>query len=254
MNDFLLKEKVAIVIGGSKGLGKGIAQGFAKAGAKVIIASRNVKELEAAKNEIEELTEGSCTAMQLDITSVAAISKFVDKVDKEFKRIDILVNSAGINIRKNALDFDESDWDSVMNIQLKYVFFMNKAIAKYMISKQIKGKIINMASLTSVLGFKRMVAYCAAKGGIVQMTKALANEWAEYGINVNAIAPGYYLTEMTEPLLKDENVLNNMIQKIPQKRLGEPKDLVGAALLLASNASEYITGQVIYVDGGWLVE
>lgn len=111
-----------------------------------------------------------------------------------------------------------------------------------------------MASLTSVLGFKRIVVYCAAKGGIVQMTKALANEWAEYGINVNAIAPGYYLTEMTKPLLEDENVLNSMIQKIPQKRLGESKDLVGAAMLLASNASEYITGQVIYVDGGWLIE
>ncbi len=254
MDIFDLKGKVAVVIGGSSGLGKGIAEGLAAAGASVILGGRRLAELDKAASEIREKTNSDVTGISVDITSVEAIYDFVEKVVSAKGHIDILVNSAGLNIRKSALDFEEKDWDNVMDVQLKYVFFMNQAVGKHMIENNIKGKIINIASLTSVLGLKNMMAYCAAKGGIVQMTKALANEWAQYGINVNAIGPGYFETEMTKPLLSDIKVVEAMIEKIPQRRLGVPADLVGAAVLLASEASAYMTGQVIYVDGGWLIE
>lgn len=254
MEQFSLQKKVAVVIGGSKGLGKGIATGLAQAGATVVLGSRNQLELEQAAAEIRLKTNADIIGISVNITSISAIQEFVNEVVKRKGSIDILVNSAGINIRKKAVDVTENDWDTVMDIQLKYVFFMNQAVGKYMINEKIKGKIINVASLTSILAFKGMVAYCSAKAGIVLMTKALANEWAEYGINVNAIGPGYYETEMTKPLFSDPRVLESMIGKIPLQRIGMPKDLTGTAILLASDASAYITGQVIYVDGGWLIE
>ena len=254
MKLFSLEKKVAVVIGGSKGLGKGIAMGLAQAGATVVLGSRNSLELEQASADIGNKTNADVIGISVDITSIKAIEEFVKEVVKVKGSIDILVNSAGINIRKKALDFTEEDWDQVIDTQLKYVFFMNQAVGKYMINEKIKGKIINVASLTSVLGLKGMAAYGSAKAGIVQMTKALANEWAEYGIHVNAIGPGYYETEMTKPLFSDPKVAASMIEKIPLKRIGLPEDLIGTALLLASDASAYITGQVIYVDGGWLIE
>jgi len=254
MELFSLQKKVAVVIGGSKGLGKGIAIGLAQAGATVVLGSRNQLELDQAAADIRKQGYADVIGLSVDITSVEAIQQFVNEIVKNKGRIDILVNSAGINIRKKAVDFTENDWDKVMDIQLKYVFFTNQVVANYMINEKIRGKIINIASLTSVLGFKGMVAYCSAKAGIVQMTKALANEWAEYGINVNAIGPGYYETEMTKKLFSDPKVVESMIGNIPLKRIGMPEDLIGTAVLLASEASTYITGQVIYVDGGWLIE
>lgn len=254
MEIFDLKGKVAVVIGGSSGLGKGIGEGLANAGASVILGGRRQAELNKAVSEIQEKTKADVIGIPVDITSVEAIADFVGKAVTAKGHIDILVNSAGLNSRKSALDFTEKEWDNVMDVQLKYVFFMNQAVGKHMIQNNIKGKIINIASLTSVLGLKNMVAYCAAKGGIIQLTKALANEWAQYGINVNAIGPGYFETEMTKPLLSDKKVVEAMIDKIPLRRLGVPEDLIGAAILLASDASAYMTGQVIYVDGGWLIE
>lgn len=254
MELFSLQKKVAVIIGGSKGLGKGIAIGLAQAGATVVLGSRNQLELDQAAADIRSKVNADVIGISVDITSIEAIQQFVNEVVKMKGSIDILVNSAGINIRKKALDFTENDWDNVMDIQLKYVFFMNQVVGKYMINGKIRGKIINIASLTSVLGFKDMVAYCSAKAGIVQMTKALANEWAEYGLNVNAIGPGYYETDMTKQLFNDKKKVESMIENIPLKRTGLPEDLTGTAVLLASDASAYITGQVIYVDGGWLIE
>lgn len=254
MELFSLHNQVAVVIGGSKGLGKGIASGLALAGATVVLASRNQVEVELAAAEIRNATHADVIGVSVDITSIAAIQEFVSTVLTLKGRIDILVNSAGINIRKKAVEFTENDWDTVMDTQLKYVFFMNQVVGKAMIAEKVKGKIINVASLTSVLGLKGMVAYGSAKAAIVQMTKALANEWAEYGIRVNAIGPGYYQTEMTQPLFTDEKAVASMLENIPLKRLGLPEDLIGTAILLASDASAYITGQVFYVDGGWLIE
>lgn len=254
MELFSLHNQVAVVIGGSKGLGKGIASGLALAGATVVLASRNQSELEEAAAEIRYATHGDVIGIAVDITSITAIQEFVSTVLTLKGSIDILVNSAGINIRKKAVEFTEHDWDTVMDTQLKYVFFMNQVVGKAMIAQKVKGRIINVASLTSVLGLKGMVAYGSAKAGIVQMTKALANEWAEYGVRVNAIGPGYYRTEMTQPLFADEKAVESMLGNIPLKRFGLPEDLIGTAILLASDASAYITGQVFYVDGGWLIE
>lgn len=252
-NLFDLNGKVAIVVGGGTGLGRGMACGLADAGATVVIASRRMEVLQQAAQEMATETGGKVVPMQLDVTSVEAVQAFVASVGEQFGRIDILINSAGVNIRKSALEFEESDWDKVLDTQLKYVFFMDQAAGRYMVEHKIAGRIINVGSLSSAIGLKNMVAYCSAKGAIVQLTKALANEWAQYGICVNAIGPGYYKTEMTEPLLKNPEVVKKYEEKIPMARLGVPQDLATAAVFLAGEHSSYVTGQIIYVDGGWLV-
>lgn len=252
-NLFDLSGKAAIVVGGGTGLGRGMACGLAGAGAVVVIASRRMEVLCQAAQEMEAETGGRVVPMQLDVTSVQAVQAFVSKVGEQFGRIDILINSAGANIRKSALDFEEFDWDKVLDTQLKYVFFMDQAVGRYMVEHNIKGRIINVGSLSSAIGLKNMIAYCAAKGAIVQLTKALANEWAQYGICVNAIGPGYYMTEMTGPLLKDPAVVQKYEEKIPMGRLGTPEDLASTVVFLASDHSGYVTGQIVYVDGGWLV-
>ncbi|MBR5218821.1 MAG: glucose 1-dehydrogenase [Clostridia bacterium] len=252
-NIFDLTGKVAIVAGGSGGLGKGMATGLADAGATVIIAGRSKEKLDSAVAEIKAATGGNVTGMILDITSVKASADFVAEVAERFGHIDILVNSAGINIRRPALEFKEEDWDKVCDAQLKYVFFMTQAVANHMVDKGIKGRIINIGSLSSMIGLKNMVAYCASKGAIVQVTKALANEWAQYGITVNAICPGYFMTELTKPLLSDPEVMRKYCEKIPMGRTGLPDDLASTVVYLASDASGYVTGQELYVDGGWLV-
>lgn len=253
MNLFDLTGKNAIVIGGSRGLGYGMATGLSLAGARVLLVSRNSKALEAAQKEMHKQTGGEVLTRVLDICSVEGIRQFVAESAGRLGQIDILINSAGLNIRKTALDFEEEDWDRVQNVQLKYVFFMAQAVARQMVEKQIPGKIINIASLNSVLGLKNMVSYCAAKGGISQMTKAMANELAPHGICVNAIGPGYFETEMTKPLFQKPEYVKMFRERIPMNRTGLPEDLMGAAVFLASSASNYMTGQILYVDGGWLV-
>lgn len=251
MKMFSLQGKNAIVIGGSKGIGKSMAKGLASAGATVIICSRNQKELDVAANEISKITDARVIGIAADMSSIEAVNTLVDKVILEFGHIDVLVNAAGVNVRKAALDFEESDWDLVQNVQLKYVFFMCQAVAKHMVEKEIKGKIINIASLTSLFGFKNMISYCSAKGAIVQMTKAYANELAPYGICVNAMAPGYTKTEMTSPLFENPEWVKTTLSKIPMNRTGVPDDYMGIAVFLASSASDYMTGQLVIVDGGW---
>lgn len=252
MEKFHLKGKTAIVIGGSKGLGFGMATGLAEAGADVVLSSRNQADLDRAAKEIGEKTGADVMGIAADITSIDGIEALVEKVVQRFDHIDILLNGAGLNIRKSVLEFEEADWDKVQDVQLKYVFFMCQAVARHMVEKKIKGKIINIASLTSQLGLPNMVAYCAAKGAIVQLTKALANELAPYGINANAIGPGYYETAMTKPIFEDTAYAQKLLSRIPVNRFGLPQDLAGTAVFLASEASDYVTGQVLYVDGGFL--
>ena len=254
MNDaFSLTGKVAIIIGGSKGLGKGIALGLSQAGATFVLSSRKQADLDAAAEDIKLATGNDACGIAADITSTAACQQLVDKVVEKYGHIDILVNSAGLNIRKSVLDFEESDWDKVLDVQLKYVFFMGQAVAKHMIANNIKGKIINICSLNSELGLKNMIAYVAAKGGVRQITKGMAHELAPYGIGVNAIGPGYFRTEMTEVLFQDPERVKGFLNRIPAQRIGVPSDLAGAAVFLASEASDYVVGQTIYVDGGWLI-
>lgn len=253
MELYSLKGKTAVVIGGSKGLGKGIAYGLAGVGADVVLVSRHQDELDAAAKEISEKTKSNVIGISADIKSINGINALIKKITEKCKQIDILFNGAGINVRKSALDFQEEDWDAVHDVQLKYVFFTCQAVAKHMIENEIEGKIINIASLSSILGIKNIIAYCTAKGAIVQMTKALANELAQYKINVNAIGPGYYKTDMTSVLFEDPEFVNRTLSRIPMNRTGAPNDLMGAAVFLASEASAYVTGQTIYVDGGYLI-
>ena len=253
MDMFSLKGKTALVIGGSKGLSKGIATGLSTAGADVVISSRKQNELDEAAKDISGTTGGVVKGIAADITSVEACQELVEKVVYEFGHIDILVNGAGLNIRKPAIEYDEESWDKVTDVQIKYVFFMSQAVARHMIANNIKGKIINIASLNSELGLKNIVAYVASKGGIRQITMAMANEFAQYGINVNAIGPGYFKTEMTKVLFEDPEVVKGFLNRIPAKKIGVPEDLAGAAVFLASSASDYVVGQTIYVDGGWLI-
>jgi NAD(P)-dependent dehydrogenase (short-subunit alcohol dehydrogenase family) len=252
MELFSLKGKTALIIGGGRGIGRAVAAGFAEAGADVVISSRTQEQLDVTAKEISALTERKVVGIAADISTKEGIDALVLKVAGEFGHIDILLNAAGINVRGTALDFTEDGWDTVQNVQLKGVFLMSQAVARHMKEKGVKGKIINVASLTSVLGLPNMVSYACAKGAVVQLTKVLANELAEYGINVNAFGPGYVKTEMTKAIFDNPERVQDLLSRIPVKRFGSPEDMVGAALFLASSASDYVTGQVVYVDGGFL--
>lgn len=250
LDELSLKGKVALVSGASSGLGKGIAVALAEAGADVVAAARNAERLKEVAGEIRGLGR-QAWAMQLDVSQPSTLAPQVAAIVEQCGHIDILVNAAGMNIRKPILEVTEADWDYLMSVQLKGVFFLSQAVAPYMI-KQGRGKIINIASLSSVIGLANISIYCAAKGGIAQLTKAMAVEWAKYGINVNAIGPGYYETPMTRPVFEDKERVAWMLSRIPLGRTGVPKDLAGAAVFLASDASNYVTGHILYVDGGWL--
>ena len=252
MELFSLAGKNAIVVGGSKGIGKSMALGLAKAGASVVITSRSQADLDEAAKEITDLTNAKVVGIAGDITNIVGIQAMVKNAIEQVGNIDILVNSAGVNVRKGCLEFTEEDWDIVQNVQLKSVFFTCQAVAAHMVEKGIRGSIINLASVSSTLGIKNMISYCAAKGGITQLTRALAVELAPYGIRANAMAPGYTATEMTRPVFEDKVRVAELMTRIPLKRFGETSDYEGIAVYLASEASSYHTGQLITLDGGWI--
>lgn len=226
-----------------------MALGLAQAGADVVVVASSDKVHETAAN-IRKLGRKS-VAIQADLGSTEPIPQIINTTLAEFGKLDILVNCAGIIRRAPAADFSEKDWDEVMNINLKSLFFISQAAAREMM-KQRKGKIINIASLLSFQGGILVPSYTAAKSGVAGLTKALANEWAEHGINVNAIAPGYMATEMTDALQQDADRAGSILARIPQGRWGTPEDMQGTAVFLASDAASYLQGQVIAVDGGWM--
>jgi 2-deoxy-D-gluconate 3-dehydrogenase len=246
---FSLEDKVAIVTGASRGIGKAIAVGFAKAGADVVIVARtNLEETEALIRE----TGRRCLKIYADLFDIDNAKKLIiGETLREFGKIDILVNNAGIQRRNPAFVFTEKDWDDVIHINLKVVFLLSQAVGNVMKEKGW-GKIINMASMLSFQGGIFVPAYAASKGGVAQLTKALANEWAKYGINVNAIAPGYIDTEMNKALIADEVRNRQILERIPAGRWGKPEDIVGGAIFLASHASDYVNGHILCIDGGWL--
>lgn len=245
-----LNGKVGIVTGASKGLGRSMALALAEAGADLAIVSRGIPDLTNVANEIKELGR-KVLPISADMTDSKQIDGVVQKTLAEFGKIDILINNAGTTIRQNIEDVTEEAWDTVMNLNIKGAFFCAQAVGKVMI-KQGKGKIINTASLLSAIGGPKAVAYAAAKGGIAQITRCMAVEWSKYNINVNAIAPGYFRTPLTQPLQDDPERSAKILSRIPMGRWGEPDDLKGIAVFLASEASDYVTGQVIFVDGGWM--
>jgi len=251
LEKFSLKGKSGIVTGAGSGIGKGIATGLVQAGAELVIAGRNLEKLEAAAEEMRQFG-GPVIPAQADISKMEDIKGLVDRAVKEFEKIDFLFNNAGIIRRNPSEDFLEKDWDDVIDINLKGPFFLAQAVARVMISQERKGKIINTSSLIAVQGGKRVPAYAASKGGLAQVTKSMANDWAKYDILVNAIGPGWVNTELTEPLRQDKERFTEITGRIPLGRWADPEDLAGAAVFLASNASNYITGQTIFIDGGWL--
>ncbi|MCO0601093.1 3-oxoacyl-ACP reductase FabG [Peribacillus butanolivorans] len=251
MSRFDLSERVAIVTGGSKGLGSGMAYALAEQGADIVIVSRNQAEGELVAAKIRSMGRKSM-ALSVDVQDISSINEMVETVTKEFGRIDILINNAGVGITKFALEVTEEEWDKVVDTNLKGVFFCAQAVARVM-KEQKYGKIINISSLAGVKGSNAMAPYCASKAGVINLTRALAKEWARFNINVNAIAPGYIQTSLNEEELSNESFRNKLLSELPIKRLGELDDLAGTVALLASEASAYMTGQAIIIDGGRLI-
>ncbi|PSL40183.1 2-deoxy-D-gluconate 3-dehydrogenase [Planomicrobium soli] len=245
---FDLTGKVAVVTGGNRGLGKEIALGLANAGANIVVVARKIEE-----DVISDLEKHGVKAIGInfDLLNFDQYSKLCDQIVSKMGKIDILVNNAGVQKRHNAVDFPKEDWDFVMDVNANASFFLCQTFGKHML-EQGYGKIINLASLLSFQGGLRVPAYAASKGAVMQFTKALSNEWANRGVNVNAIAPGYMDTEMNTALLADENRNRQILDRIPAARWGQASDMQGAAIFLASRASDYVHGITIPVDGGWL--
>ncbi|MGB2866831.1 MAG: 2-dehydro-3-deoxy-D-gluconate 5-dehydrogenase KduD [Bacteroidota bacterium] len=248
MELFDLSGKIAIVTGGSTGLGGGMSLGLAEAGADVVLVDRVSSK--GMEEQIKTLGRRSISIIA-DLMHKDSPQKIVDRVMKEYGRIDILINNAGIIRRTPAAEFSEKDWDEVMTVNSRAVFFLCQAAGRVML-KQKKGKIINVASLLSFQGGIFVPSYSASKGAVAQITKALANEWAPLGINVNAIAPGYMATNNTKALREDAVRSKTILDRIPAGRWGTPDDLKGVAVFLASSASDYVNGHVLLVDGGWM--
>lgn len=248
MNPFDLTGRVAVVTGANTGIGQGIALALAQAGADIAAVGRS-----AATETVEKVRALGRKAeiISADLSTIEPVGRIVDETVEKLGGLHILVNNAGIIRRNDAVDFTEEDWDAVMDTNLKSVFFLCQAAARHMIPNR-GGKIINIASMLTFQGGIRVPSYTASKSGVGGLTKLLANEWASKGITVNAIAPGYIATNNTDALQKDETRNRQILERIPAARWGDPADLGGAAVFLASRASDYVQGHILAVDGGWL--
>jgi 2-deoxy-D-gluconate 3-dehydrogenase len=245
---FSLHGKTAIVTGASRGLGRAAAIALASAGANVVLVGRDKLALQRVQEEIGP----AATLLVADVTRSEEMMGVIRDTLSAHQRIDVLVNNAGIIRRSAAVDYTGEDWNAVIDTNLNAVFSWSQAVGKIMI-EQGGGKILNVASLLSFGGGLNVVAYAAAKGGVAQLTKSLGNEWAKYGVNVNAIAPGYFLTDATAALRSNSARSEQILSRIPAGRWGEPQDLAGAVVFLASAASDYMSGHLLVVDGGFLV-
>jgi NAD(P)-dependent dehydrogenase (short-subunit alcohol dehydrogenase family) len=250
---FDLSNKVAIVTGARRGIGRGIALALAKAGADVVVSDLNLEDCQKVVEEIEALGRKGL-AVKCDVTQISEVDQLVQKTVDELGKLDILVNNAGIVEFKPFLELTEDDWDKVLEVNLKGYFLCAQAAAKEMV-KNNGGRIVNIASIASGqvgIGYPQIAHYCASKGGITALTEALALELSPQGINVNAIGPGVIETEMTKGMLGDEQTKQGILMRVPKKRVGRPEDIGAAAVFFASDEADYITGATLFVDGGWL--
>lgn len=250
-NLFRVDDKVAVVIGGTGGIGEAIGYGLAEYGAKVVIAGRNKEKAEQVVQNINNETKSPAVAFRVDVTDEKSVSSLAEQVIAKFGTIDILVNSQGANIKKLATEFPLNDWSEMFNVNVTGIMLTCREFGKIMVDKK-RGKVIN---LSSVRGARATLwggneAYCATKGAVDMITRALASEWAPYNINVNAIAPTWIATKLSEQTTQDPTRLQRGLANVPLKRIGQPQDVVGLSVFLASPASDFITGQIIYLDGG----
>jgi gluconate 5-dehydrogenase len=246
---FSLKDKVALVTGASRGLGRQMARALARAGADIVVTSRSNERLEQIQHELRALNR-KCLPLELDVRRLESIERMADVALDVFGRVDILVNNAGCNVRKPAIEVTWDDWNLVLDTNLRGAFFVARAIAQRSMIPRRYGRIINIGSVTCVAGYAGLGPYCASRGGTRQLTMSLADDWGRHGITANCLAPGWFNTAQTAALFEDLRWVDYITDRIPLKRPGEPQDLDGAIVFLASDASAYITGQTLLVDGG----
>lgn len=248
---FSLRDQVAVVTGGTSGIGLSLAGFLMGAGARVAVVARNP---EAGRQAAAGLADagGEAAFFPADVSRQDQVEAMAEAIEKEMGPIDILINSAGINIRRKAVEFQLDEWRRVLDVNLTGTYLPCRVIGSRMIGRK-KGRVVNISSVASVLGLTGRAPYCASKGGVTQLTKVLAIEWAPYGITVNAIGPGYMNTPLIADLVKDPAFQNRVKAEIPMGRVGQTRDLAGMLLVLCSGAGAYITGQTIFVDGGWTI-
>jgi gluconate 5-dehydrogenase len=247
-NLFDLTGQVAIVTGASRGLGQYFARALARAGADLVLTSRTRESLAPFEAEIKSLGRRA-VSLELDVRNQESIEKMAADAEAAFGQIHILVNNAGMNIRKPALEITWSDWNQVLDTNLRGTFFVAQAVARRMIAKSY-GRIVNIGSVTSVFGYAGLAPYGASRGGVRQLTMSLADDWGRHGVTVNCLAPGWFRTEQNKVMYEDPGWVEYLVERIPMKRPGQPHDLDGAVVFLASEASGYVTGQTLLVDGG----
>jgi len=248
---FQLHNRTAIVTGAGRGIGKAIAIGLAEAGADVALLARTREDLEMTAQEIEKLGR-KAYVVPTDVTKRDEVKHAVNTIHREAGKIDILINNAGMNIRSKALDVTDEEWQKIMDTNLKSAFIVSQEVGKMMV-KNRQGKIVTIASVAGHVALRTGVVYAATKAALIQMTKVLAHEWGPYQINVNAIGPWYFKTPLTEKLLSDEQYVRDILAVTPLNRIGELPEIVGPAVFLSSDASNYISGQTLFVDGGMTI-
>lgn len=248
-NLFCVKDKLILITGSSQGIGFSLAKGFVEAGAKVIINGRSKEKVNKVVNQLKSIG-GDVIGIDFNVTNKDAIEKRINEIENKIGKIDVLVNNAGIHRRAPLEDLSMENWNEVINTNLTSVFLISQCVAKYMIKRK-KGRIINITSINAEMARPTIANYCAAKGGLKMLTKSMATEWGKYNILTNAIGPGYFLTELTRPLSENKEFDEWVKKEVPLARWGKTEELIGAAIFLASDASSYINGHTIYVDGGW---
>ncbi len=246
---FRVGGRVVVITGAAQGVGRDLTRGFARAGAKVVAVDVRAEPLEALASE-ERAAGGEVQPYALDLRDVAGVNAAFGEVARRWGGVDVLCNNAGVNVHRDSLDLSEDEWDLVLDVNLKALFFCCQAAARVM-SPARKGKIINTASTFGIVGFPQRAAYCASKGGVVQLTKALALEWAPLGITVNAVAPAAVWTASRADLFSDKDFMDKLLARLPLGRLTRTSDVLAATLFLASPASDFMTGHVLVIDGGW---
>ncbi len=246
---FDLSGKTALVTGATRGLGEVAAKALAGAGADIAVCGRNPEDLTRVSTDIEAMGRRA-QGYQLDVLSKDKVAAGVEQIVADFSGIDILVNNAGVNFRTEVLEYPEEEWDRVINTNLKGYFLVTQAVAPQMLA-QGYGKVINVSSIMGTVALPQLLAYCSSKGGVDQMTKVMALEWAQKGVRVNAIGPTYFETELVAQLRNDPERFNFITERTPMGRWGQPEELEGTVIFLAAPASDFITGQTIYIDGGW---